>query len=224
MKNEHNDHKNHCPGAAPYIWRAENIDATRRLAEYLAQALKDHTETSDNKAEPNIPLVFFLSAPLGGGKTTFCRFVLQKLGWSGIVPSPSFGLRHSYKIPNMHLHLHHLDAYRIDEPGEFEELCDAELSASNSVLLIEWPEHIGTFPKPDIVIRICYGWAVETTTSAGDMGEMGGPGATGSSGGANGEAHRENGNARIFTITPKSPRGETLLQCIRQQGQQEQQE
>ena len=63
MKNEHNDHNNHCPGAAPYVWRAENIDATRRLAEYLAQALKDHTETERQQSRAEIFLSFF-SYPL----------------------------------------------------------------------------------------------------------------------------------------------------------------
>jgi tRNA threonylcarbamoyladenosine biosynthesis protein TsaE len=86
--------------------------------------------------------VVALSGELGAGKTTLARGVLRGLGFSGDVASPTFPLVIAYEPPDTRLPLWHVDLYRIEDPGEIEELAldEARLEAA---LVIEWPERLG---------------------------------------------------------------------------------
>lgn len=87
--------------------------------------------------------VVALSGPLGAGKTTFARGVLGGLGFAGEAPSPSFSLVISYAPPDLRLPLWHVDLYRIEDRDEIEEL-GLDDARADSVLLIEWPERMGS--------------------------------------------------------------------------------
>ena len=87
--------------------------------------------------------VVALSGPLGAGKTTLARGALAALGLSDEAPSPSFSLVIAYDPPDVRLPLWHVDLYRIEDPGEIEEL-GLDDARTDTALLIEWPERMGT--------------------------------------------------------------------------------
>ena len=83
--------------------------------------------------------VITLSGPLGVGKTTFVRGIIGALGYEGDVPSPTFAIVQPYD--ELDPAIWHVDLYRIDDPADIEEL--GLESASDAVLLVEWPERSG---------------------------------------------------------------------------------
>jgi tRNA threonylcarbamoyladenosine biosynthesis protein TsaE len=87
--------------------------------------------------------VVALSGPLGAGKTTFARGTLAALGLADEAPSPSFSLVIAYDPPDVRLPLWHVDLYRIEDQAEIEEL-GLDDARTDSALLIEWPERMGT--------------------------------------------------------------------------------
>ncbi len=89
--------------------------------------------------------VVTLSGPLGVGKTALARAMIRSLGHSGEVPSPSFAIVQPYE--ELSPPIWHVDLYRIDEPGELDEL--GLDSLSDAALVVEWPERAGTCAWPD---------------------------------------------------------------------------
>jgi len=89
--------------------------------------------------------VIALSGPLGVGKTAFARALIKSLGHEGDVPSPSFAIVQPYE--ELDPAVWHVDLYRIEEPGELDEL--GLDSLADSVLVVEWPERAGPAAWPD---------------------------------------------------------------------------
>lgn len=89
--------------------------------------------------------VIALSGPLGVGKTALARAILGSLGHKGEVPSPTFAIVQPYD--ELELPVWHVDLYRIEEAGEIDEL--GLDSASDAVLLVEWPERAGASAWPE---------------------------------------------------------------------------
>lgn len=92
--------------------------------------------------------VITLSGPLGAGKTTIARGFLAALGLAGEAPSPSFAIVQPYLPPEVRTAVTHVDLYRLDEPGDLDEL-GLDDARGDSVLLIEWPERAGYGRWPD---------------------------------------------------------------------------
>lgn len=86
--------------------------------------------------------VIALSGGLGAGKTTLARGLLAALGLEGEAPSPTFAIVQIYAPPETRLPVAHIDLYRLDDPGEAEELGLDDLR-SDHLLLVEWPERLG---------------------------------------------------------------------------------
>jgi tRNA threonylcarbamoyladenosine biosynthesis protein TsaE len=93
------------------------------------------------------PAVVGLSGELGSGKTTLVRAIAAALGVTASVTSPTFALVHRYdggRGP-----VYHLDAYRIRRPQEALDLgLDDMLVEAGAVILIEWPERLGSALPP----------------------------------------------------------------------------
>lgn len=99
--------------------------------------------------------IVWLVGELGAGKTTFARGLLQGLGVSGEVASPSYALVHRYPTPGGIVS--HVDCYRLTHPEEAQDLDWATISADQA-LIIEWPERAGPWaPPPSMTVRLAHG-------------------------------------------------------------------
>lgn len=97
-------------------------------------------------------LVIYLSGDLGAGKTTFVRGVLQGLGYTGRVKSPTYTLLEPYEIAGFGVR--HFDLYRMNDPQEWDEAGFREEANDNNILLIEWPEQAGKLlPAADLILQ-----------------------------------------------------------------------
>ena len=106
---------------------------TRALAAELAAVLPPDTALA-------------LHGDMGVGKTTFVQGLAQGLGVRGQVTSPTFAIYSVY--PGSVAKLVHLDAYRLENELQLEELLLDEFLTSPWCLAIEWPEKTGTWlPK-----------------------------------------------------------------------------
>jgi tRNA threonylcarbamoyladenosine biosynthesis protein TsaE len=81
-----------------------------------------------------------LSGELGSGKTTLVQGISR--GWGSLdgVSSPTFILVNIYRRPSGE-RLYHMDAYRLRNAAEAEEL-DVALMLENGPLVVEWPERV----------------------------------------------------------------------------------
>jgi tRNA threonylcarbamoyl adenosine modification protein YjeE len=100
-----------------------DLDATTHLGGRIAGGL----QTGDAVA---------LWGDLGAGKTTLARAILQALGVTEEVPSPTFTLVQSYDTRPP---VAHFDLYRLKHGREMQEL-GFEDALDNGAVLVEWPE------------------------------------------------------------------------------------
>lgn len=80
--------------------------------------------------------VVALVGPLGAGKTAFVQGLARGLEvTSARVASPTFTIvnEHAGRLP-----LYHVDLYRLDDPGELEEIGFGEYLARGGVTVVEW--------------------------------------------------------------------------------------
>jgi tRNA threonylcarbamoyladenosine biosynthesis protein TsaE len=102
------------------------IEEMRDAARFIIQQAKD------------ISLIY-LQGNLGAGKTFLCKAILQELGYSGLVSSPTYGLMQPYFLEHGNT-VNHLDLYRIKNESELLEAGIYEVLLSGEMCLIEWPE------------------------------------------------------------------------------------
>ena len=110
-----------------------SADATRALAEELAAALP-----------PDSTLA--LHGDLGVGKTTFVQGLAHGLGIAGQVTSPTFNI---FTLHRGRTNLLHLDAYRLENARQVEDLLLADFMISPWCLAVEWPEKIAAWLPPE---------------------------------------------------------------------------
>ncbi len=87
-----------------------------------------------------------LWGPLGAGKTTLARGLIRQLAGDQDIPSPTFTLVQTYAGADFPVA--HFDLYRIERPGELEEL-GLDDALDQGVAVIEWPERLGARLPPD---------------------------------------------------------------------------
>jgi tRNA threonylcarbamoyladenosine biosynthesis protein TsaE len=108
---------------------------------------------------------------LGAGKTTCVRGLLRALGVAGAVRSPTYTLLEIYPLAERTCV--HVDLYRVQRPGEVDELGLRDLLDPEHLLLIEWPEKGGVaVPRADLVLTLEYDDAGRRATllAAGEIG------------------------------------------------------
>jgi tRNA threonylcarbamoyladenosine biosynthesis protein TsaE len=93
-----------------------------------------------------------LYGELGAGKTTFVRGFAAGLGVDPeLVSSPTFTLVQEYVG---HVHLQHVDLYRLEPGREIDELGLDEMVADGDVVIVEWADRLGPVDIPAIRVRI----------------------------------------------------------------------
>lgn len=101
--------------------------------------------------------VIALSGELGAGKTLFAQGIAKGLNITEPITSPTFTIINEYHQGR--LPFFHIDAYRLEEAGEVEELGLEEYFNSSGVTLIEWPEQIkGFLPLSYLKINLKKEW------------------------------------------------------------------
>jgi tRNA threonylcarbamoyladenosine biosynthesis protein TsaE len=116
----------------PNIHHLRSEADTQQLAVQLAAQAK----TGD---------VFALQGDLGAGKTAFARYFIQALASVSVdVASPTFTLLQTYDTSKGEVW--HYDLYRIENEAALVEL--ALEDATSHIVLIEWPERLGSYRLP----------------------------------------------------------------------------
>ena len=131
------------------VWLSEQD--TQYFAERLAKQLS-------LLAEP-VNLFIELHGDLGSGKTTLVRYLLQALGVTGRIKSPTYAIVESYdEVRDASLKplpVWHFDFYRFKDPLEWEEAGFRDIFAGPGIKLVEWPEMAESeLPAADIAILI----------------------------------------------------------------------
>jgi tRNA threonylcarbamoyladenosine biosynthesis protein TsaE len=80
--------------------------------------------------------VIELVSDLGGGKTSFTKGLVQGAGSKDIAKSPSFTLENEYLAND--LIIHHLDFYRLEDPGIMSNMLEEFINDPKAVTVIEW--------------------------------------------------------------------------------------
>jgi tRNA threonylcarbamoyladenosine biosynthesis protein TsaE len=101
-------------------------DETRSVAAELARALP-----------PDSTLA--LHGDLGVGKTTFVQGLARGLGIQDSVTSPTFNIFTLHRGP---VNLLHLDAYRLENSQQVDDLLLSDFLITPWFLAVEWPEKI----------------------------------------------------------------------------------
>jgi tRNA threonylcarbamoyladenosine biosynthesis protein TsaE len=84
--------------------------------------------------------VIALIGDLGAGKTTFVRGVVQALGGTVKVKSPTFTVMNEYPVGFDQIkRVVHIDFYRFNSPEELSVLSLEDERRSDTVIFAEWP-------------------------------------------------------------------------------------
>lgn len=110
-----------------------SADETRTLAAQLGTMLPPHSTIA-------------LHGDLGVGKTTFVQGLARGLGITGAVSSPTFNIVALHRGP---VNLLHLDAYRLENAAQVEDLLLPDFMISPWCLAVEWPEKIAAWLPSD---------------------------------------------------------------------------
>ena len=122
------------------IFNADNEAATAALGHALADVLPAGTTVA-------------LCGTLGAGKTRLVQAIAEALGVNRRdVVSPTFVLIQEYRGRRM---IYHIDAYRLHDEDEFQQLGPDEYFESDGLVLIEWADRVeGSLPRDYIEIRV----------------------------------------------------------------------
>ena len=127
------------PAALPRTDRA----ASRSPEDTLEAGARLAAEKPDCRA-------FYLEGDLGAGKTVFAKGLARHYGVDpNQVTSPTFALVALYSEGTRPIY--HLDLYRIERPEELRELGIEEMEEEDAIVIVEWPERLGRYCRPDAI-------------------------------------------------------------------------
>ena len=122
------------------VYEADDEAGTAALGAALAEALPDGTTVA-------------LRGTLGAGKTRLVQAVAEATGVDRRdVLSPTFVLVREYHGRRP---VYHIDAYRVADEDEFEQLGPDEYFESPGITLVEWADRVeACLPRDRIEVRI----------------------------------------------------------------------
>jgi len=96
------------------------------------------------------PCLIFLNWDLGSWKTTLTKHILNDILWvNKQITSPT------YTYYNKYNDIYHFDLYRLKSYDEFFSIWGEDILDNNDwVVIVEWPDLIKAYYKPDIEINI----------------------------------------------------------------------
>ena len=123
-----------------------DISSEKKLEDFV-KSLIESVKKGDN---------FFLFGEMGVGKTTFVKYLINKLQLKfdhkiTEVTSPTFNIMNEYYFGNFTIK--HYDLYRLKSDNELKELNLFE-NNNDDIIFIEWPEIIKK--KPSSVIKLYF--------------------------------------------------------------------
>jgi tRNA threonylcarbamoyladenosine biosynthesis protein TsaE len=103
------------------------------------------TEAIGRQVAENIGVgsVLALKGDLGSGKTLFVKGVVDGLGSSADVTSPTFTILHEYR--GGRLPVYHFDLFRVENPQALARLGLDDYFFGDGISVIEWADHFPEF-------------------------------------------------------------------------------
>jgi ATPase, YjeE family len=116
----------------------KNLENIRQAAHEFISLMDDHT-------------VFAFYGNMGAGKTTFIKAICEELGVADVINSPTFAIINEYRSIETSELIYHFDFYRINKPGEAQDISVEDYFYSGALCFIEWPEKIEALLPDDTV-------------------------------------------------------------------------
>ena len=100
--------------------------------------------------------VFAFDGPMGAGKTTFIKKLVEEMGSIDIVNSPTFAIVNVYDVEQPYKgEVYHFDCYRLKDIREAMDFGAEEYLYSGNYCFIEWPEKIeALLPEDTVWVKI----------------------------------------------------------------------
>ncbi len=117
------------------------------------------TELKNLKIDITKPSIIFLYGDLWAWKTTLSKHIINKIlwyRWNVISPTYTYYNKIELRTDNWELgNIYHFDLYRLRDYNEFFSIWWEEILDNNTwIILIEWPEILEKYYKPDIIIKL----------------------------------------------------------------------
>ena len=125
--------------------KTSNACETIKLGKKLGKLIKYHHSKIKT---------IHLQGDLGTGKTTISKGIMEGIGYSGLVKSPTFALVEIYECKE--ITVFHFDLYRLYSERELLDIGIQEyLDQKDAISIFEWPKNGGvTIPSPCIEIKL----------------------------------------------------------------------
>lgn len=118
----------------------------------LDRYAKDLIASLKEEASPGKATVLALNGNLGAGKTTLTQYISRALGIITIVTSSTFTIEKIYELKNQDpfKKLIHIDAYRLENPNELENLgWDEIINEAGNLIVVEWANNVQDILPPN---------------------------------------------------------------------------
>lgn len=131
----------------------------------ISNSIKQTNQIAANVAKRLKPgSVVAFTGELGAGKTTMIQAIARSLGIRGPIPSPTYILARSYRIPGGNVSvlsgktLYHIDLYRLESAADLRAIDLAEIMENHdNITLIEWAQKAkDVLPSNRIDINMVY--------------------------------------------------------------------
>ncbi len=134
------------------VFLSEGEEKTQKFAKQILEEIEEHI---GNKL-----ILFELYGDLGAGKTYFTKFFNHFLGVTDSIVSPTFTLCNEYKTcyKGKKLEIYHIDAYRMYDPREMDDLGSDNIFSDSHLVFIEWAskveEYLSDYKKKALVVKL----------------------------------------------------------------------